>query len=266
MTVTINTAKFVGILSDALAVGSAHGGGIHFASTRGPWRDEPGAVDLLAVTGITAGETMGHTWIPVDGHIQPSVWPISSTASVLALCRTLAKKGDAHSVDIDVEVAPPNPDRKRRDEEPGWIVSVKETPSLFDSETALEFHAHPESKFPLKAFARIFGHDPQVQQGDYEPSPCTLWAPHTLVPLAQVAKRRKMQIRFFRSLFRRTQIVQIGDTWIGAAWPKPPIPGEPVDCPSNEPVSDFGGYEPEPEDPPPPPDPSLYDSEGGDEQ
>lgn len=266
MTVTINTAKFVGILSDALAIGSAHGGGIHFASTRDAWRDEPGAVDLLTVTGISAvGGVMGHTWIPVDGHIASSVWPITSTASVLALCRTLAKKGDAHSVDIDLEVAPPSHDRKRRDEDPGWIVSVKETPSLFDSDTALEFHAHPEEKFPLKVFARTFGHDPQVQQGDYEPSPCTIWSPHVLVSLAQVAKRRKAEIRFFRSLFRRTQLVQIGDTWIGAALPSRPIEGEPVDAPSNEPVSDFGGYEPEPEVAVPAPDPELAYGEGGDE-
>ena len=187
----------------------------------------------------TDTKVVGHTWIPVDGQNISSVWPIPSARDVLQLCRSLAKKGDAHSVDIAVQLAPRNPDAKK-DDHPGYTVIISETPALFDSDTAFEFHAHAEDKFPLRTIRRIF-HDPLLTAIDptevEEAAPLgTVWGAGVLTPLAAVAKRRKMQIRMFRSPVRKLQVVQIGDAWLGAAIPAPPIPGEPVDEPSIDPV------------------------------
>jgi len=57
-----------------------------------------------------------------------------------------------------------------------------------------------------------------------------------LAGLVAVAKRRKMTMQFFESSFRRVQVVQIGDTFLGAAMPGKPLPGEHGEQPSIEPV------------------------------
>ncbi|QDK01159.1 FtsK-like DNA translocase [Mycobacterium phage Purky] len=238
MSLTVATTKLVEILTDAQATASADFG-VHIATQRAPWRDEPGDVDLLSATSTTR-YVLGHTWIPVDGRIDPMVWPVDVVANVLALCKSWAKaKGDTHTVDIDLVLADP-PEDGKDDEHPGWTVTLRETPALFDSDNEFQFHAHHEDRFPTSIVHRIRT-GRFVTKEDYEEVPVTLWSASVLQPLVAVAKRRKMQIQMFRSPERLLQIVQIGDTWIGMAMPATPLPGDPVDGPSIEPV--LGGAE-----------------------
>ncbi|KAB7761212.1 DNA translocase FtsK [Mycolicibacterium mucogenicum] len=234
MSITVATKKLIDVLTDALQTASNDiGGGVHLTSTRAPWRDEPSDVDLLAATSTTK-YVLGHTWIPIDGRIDAMVWPCESVVSVLALIKQWAKKADDHTVDISLVLADPPADGST-DEHPGWTVTLAETPALFDSDNEFQFHAHHETRFPISIVHRLAA-DSFITKEDYEEVPLTLWSAGVLQPLVNVAARRKMQIQMFRSSKRLLQRVQIGDTWIGMAMPSAPVPGEPTDGPSIEPV------------------------------
>ncbi|SKU47341.1 cell division protein FtsK [Mycobacteroides abscessus subsp. abscessus] len=234
MSITVPTNKLIDILTDALATANNVFGGVHIATTRGPWREEPGDVDLLAATSTTKF-VFGHTWIPIDGRIDPMVWPCESVVNVLALCKSWAKsKGDQHTVDIHLVLADP-PENKKDDEHPGWTVTLSESPALFGSDNEFQFHAHHESRFPTSIVQRLRTGDFLTKE-DYEEVPLTLWSAGVLASLVAVAKRRKMQIQMFRSPKRLVQTVQIGDTWIGLATPGSYVEGFMTDGPSIEPV------------------------------
>jgi S-DNA-T family DNA segregation ATPase FtsK/SpoIIIE len=238
VTITVSTAKLIDTLTDALQTADNAVGGVHLATHRAPWRDEPGNVDLLAFTS-TDRYTVGHTWIPVDGQLVASVWPVENAATVLTICKSLlSRRGKEHTVDIDLTHAEPLPDAED-DENPGWVVTLSETPALFASDTEFQFHAHPEDKFPIRSMRRVLRFAEYPFSEDEEPleeTALTLWSPGILAPLVAVAKRRKMSMQFFRSSFRRLQVVQIGDTWLGAAIPGTPLPGEHGEQPSIEPI------------------------------
>ncbi|CAA0129283.1 Uncharacterised protein [Mycolicibacterium vanbaalenii] len=241
MTISVATASLVDLLTDALHTAAPHTGGVHLSSHRAPWKEEPGDVDLLAATSTT-GSVVGHMWIPVEGNLTSAVWPVGSTTTALGVLRRLAKKGDNHSVDIDMYQADP-PENLKEGEHPGWIVTIAETSALFDSDTEFQFHAHDASKFPLRRAGMLLRGQilkADDDEEDYAATPLTLWSAGVMGPLVKVAKRRGGTIRLFRSSDQRTQLVQIGDTWIGAAYPSPPLPGEPKDAPSIEPVLDGG--------------------------
>lgn len=235
MSITVATTKLVDILSDALQTASNDFGGVHLTTTRAPWRDEPSDVDLLAASS-TNRRVLGHTWIPCDGRIDPMVWPCQSVLDVLALIKSWAKAkgGDQHTVDISLTLADP-PEDGQDDEHPGWTVTLRETPALFDSDNEFQFHAHHETRFPISVVHRLRTNS-FVTKDDYTEVPLTLWSPAVLAPLVAVAKRRSMNIQMFRSPTRMLQIVQIGDTWIGIAMPSTPMPGDTTDGPTIEPV------------------------------
>jgi S-DNA-T family DNA segregation ATPase FtsK/SpoIIIE len=234
VSITVATQKLIDILTDALQTASNDFGGIHLTTTRAPWRDEPSDVDLLAASS-TNRRVLGHTWIPCDGRIDPMVWPCQSVSDVLALIKSWSKiKGETHTVDISLALADP-PEDAKEDEHPGWTVTLRETPALFDSDNEFQFHAHHEAKFPISIVHRLRTNT-FVTKEDYTEVPLTLWSPNVLKPLVAVAARRSMNIQMFRSPDRLLQIVQIGDTWIGIAMPSTPMPGDTTDGPGIEPV------------------------------
>ncbi|AER48427.1 FtsK-like DNA translocase [Mycobacterium phage Xula] len=233
MSITVATTKLIEILTDSLATACNSVGGVHIATSRTPWGEEPGDVDVLVATSTTK-YVVGHTWIPADGRLTPSVWPIESVSNVLAICKSLAKaRGKEHTVDIHMTTAE-RTEENRADDHPGWAITLRETPALFDSDTEFQFHAHPEAKFPIRGVLHMMRG--QIPASDDEPVALTPWSPGVLGPLVTVAKRRNMQIRMFRTEARGMHIVQIGETWLGAAMPSKPMPGEPTNRPGLEPV------------------------------
>lgn len=232
MTITVATKKLIDLLADGLETAS---GGIHLATHRAPYKDEPGDVDLLAATSRTHF-VLGHSWIPADGNLTATVWPASSARNALALLRQLAKKGDNHTVDISLELAPPPEAGLKEGEHPGWTVTLTESAALFNSDTELQFHAYDESKFSILSAARALAGLVPATEDDYVDSPLTLWPASVMGPLVKVAARNGGVIRMFRSQEHSLQVVQIGQTWLGAAVSATRLPGEPVDSPSIEPV------------------------------
>lgn len=236
MTITVSTLKLIDLLTDAMHTASSITGGVHLATHRAPYKDEPGDVDLLAATS-TSSYVLGHTWIPCDGiNLTPAVWPVGATATALGVLKRLSKKGEDHAVDIDMCEADP-PENLKEGEHPGWLVTISETSALFDSDTELQFHAHHESKFPIAGVARLVSGKAKAPESEgYVETPLTLWSAAVLGPLVKVAKSNGGTMRFYRNPEARLQVVTIGDTWIGAAYPSKALEGEPTDSPSIEPV------------------------------
>lgn len=233
MTITVSTLKLIDLLTDAMQTASTLTNGVLLSTHRAPWLDEPGDVDLLAATSTTR-YVMGHSWIPIDGHLTSAVWPVGATATALGVLRRLSKKGDNHTVDIDLVEAPP-PENLKEGEHPGWIVTISESAALFDSDTELQFHAHHESKFPAGSVARLLAGGARADD-EFVETPLTVWSAGVLGPLVKVAKSNGASMQFFRRADTRLQLVQIGTTWLGAAYPATPSEGVETDGPSVEPV------------------------------
>lgn len=230
MTLTVGTSTLIGLLTDALQTAEtdpeAVATGLHVATHRDDFGDEPGAVDLIAITS-TDTRVAGHTFDIVNGQVVPSVWPVNAAMTVLAICKNLIKvRGKEHTVDIEVveQVPDGEPSGDEKPDHPGYLVTVSETPALFDTDTEFQFHADHEARFPLDGIRRIIlgeGSESGVKSDGSE----THWNPHVLAPLAAIARRRKERIMFYR-FAQHAQAVQIGDSWIGAAMPITPIAGE----------------------------------------
>lgn len=241
MTITISTVKLIETLTDALQCADddpdAMGPGIHMATHRAPYGDEPGNLDLLAVTS-TDRFVIGHTSIVVNGQIVPSVWPPDATKTVLTICKQLvAARGKEHTVDVEVVEVVPDGDVSGDDKpaHPGYVVTLCETPALFDTDTEFQFHADHESRFPLATAQKVLS-GAANREDRLVDGPETQWSPRVLAPLTAIAKRRKTVMRFFRYPDQRPHLVQIGPYWIGAAMPVLGLPGEELDEPSIEPL------------------------------
>lgn len=228
---TVSTSKLIDLLTDALHTAGSNG--VYLSSHRGPWLEEPGDVDLLAASSTT-GYVVGHSWIPVDGRLRAAVWPVGNTVTALGVLKRLSKKADNHTVDIDMVEADP-PENLKEGEHPGWIVSITESAALFDSDTAHQFHAHHESRFPARGVARML-HGVIAADDEFVESPLTVWSTGVLGALVKVGKSNGGSIRMFRSKESRLQLVQIGPTWLGAAHPYEPAAGVDTDGPSIEPL------------------------------
>lgn len=241
MTVTIGTANFVFLLTDALQCAETDPEefqtGIHIATHRSDLGDEPGKVDLIAITS-TDRFVIGHAFDLCVGQITPSVWNVIDVQTVLAICKNLLKvRGKEHTVDIEIVEHVPDGQAPGDDqpEHPGYTVTITETPALFDTDTEFQFHAEHSVNFPHETVRKVLT-GTITPSDDAISGPETIWSPRVLTPLTAIARRRKESISFFRIDGVNPQIAQIGGTWLGAAMPVKPLPGTERKEPSIEPL------------------------------
>lgn len=235
MTITIAATNLARLLTDLLD--TAGSTGIRLDSQRAEIGDEPGLHDVLAGFSST-GFVIGHTWTECLGDGPATVWPTDAAGIVVGICKSLATKSDAATVDILAETAPP-PEDPDADQHPGWTVTVRETPALFDSDTVFEFHAQHASAIPEEPLWRIFTTAPDAADPLYVESAQTAWSVNALTPLLRIVKRRctarhSEQLRLFRAPDRSIHLAQIGDDWLGAVVPVKRVP--PEEQPSIEPL------------------------------
>lgn len=237
MTITVATKLLVELLTDALHTADDYLG-IHIGAARAPWGDEPGDLDMLTATS-SGGFVIGHSWVPcIESLPHAAVWPTDAARNVLTICKSLARTGSEdqqHTIDISLERAPIVDGVTKDGEHPGWTVTVQETPALFDSDTEFQFHAHPETRFPAAKVAELLAGG-YVSDVRYKAVPLTQWSATVLKPIVAVAARRKKPIQMYRRPGSPAHLVQIGDTWLGAAMAQLPNPEQPVDGPSVEAV------------------------------
>jgi hypothetical protein len=241
VTITVSSVRLIETLNDALETADTDpdsmGPGVHIATHRADYGGEPGKLDVLAATS-TDRSVIGHTSIVVTGQIVPSVWPADATKTVVTICRQLvAARGKEHTVDVEVvEVVPEGQvSGDDKPEHPGYVVTLCETPALFDTDTEFQFHAEHEGKFPLATVNKVLSGEAAIDDnvGD---GPETQWSARVLAPLTAIAKRRKATMRFFSYPKQRPHLVQIGPYWLGAAMPAAALPGEGLREPSIEPL------------------------------
>lgn len=196
MTITVATAKFVGLLTDALQTAETDpeevSVGVHIATHRDGFGDDPGKYDLVTITS-TDRFVVGHTFDIVAGQVVPSVWPVDAAKTVLLICKgLLAARGKEHTVDIEVVEHVPDgkPAGDDTPDHPGYTVTLSETPALFDTDTEFQFHADHESKFPLAGMRKILGGESDGEKVDGEPGGAeTVWGPRVLMPSMQPMRR-----------------------------------------------------------------------------
>ncbi len=234
MTITIGAASLARLLTDLL---DTAGAGIRLDSHRAEIGDEPGQRDVLAGFSST-GFVMGHTWAECIGDGPSTVWPVDAAVIVVGICKALNNKSDIATVDILAETAPP-PENPVEGEHPGWTVTVRETPALFDSDTVFEFHAKHASVIREEQVWNIFTEAPELADPQHVDSAQTAWSVNALAPLLRIVKRRctskhSEQLRLFRASDRSIHLAQIGDDWLGAAVPVKVVP--PEERPSIEPL------------------------------
>lgn len=243
MTITVSTVQLIETLTDSVQTTeedpAAMCPGIHIATHRAPYGDEPGNLDILAATS-TDRFVLGHCTIVVNGQVIPTVWPVDATKTVITICKQLvAARGKEHTVDLEtVEVvADGDVSGDEKDTHPGYVVTLRETPALFDTDTEFQFHADHESRFPLATVHQVLSGD-AARDEKHTQGAETQWAPRVLTAITAVAKRRKSPMRFFRYQHQAPHLVQIGPNWLGAAMPIRSLPGEELKEPSIEPLID----------------------------
>lgn len=229
MTITIATPKLIGLLNAALHTSDKTGKsgvGIHMSTHRGEYGSEPGQTDLLAA--LSCGvRVVGEGRITCDGQFLAHVWPLDSTKTVIHVCQALVQAyGKEHTVDIDVARIPTREGvgKDGQDTDPGFMVTLRETPMLFDSETEFQFQAKSEKSFPMRTASRWL--NGQATDPKFIESSEINWIASTLTSIAAVAKQIGAAPAFYPTPGGYVQRIQIGEYWIGAAMPLKPAPGE----------------------------------------
>jgi len=221
---TIETKKLLSILDDLVltsspAIDEPTFNGVYIYSSRGPWGEEPGDVDLFVGLSST-GEVSGNTWTPGVGEIEEGFWSLLNVKNIKFVFSPLQKKQDKenkedpHMVDIIVS---------------GGFVTVVENDK--EEPTELQFPIE-NSDFPVDGIKKIIKGEtstivPKNEEGnDVTNGALTLWTP-ALGQMISISKRRKELLRLYRPDHSSSvHVAQIGDTWRGAI--KPYIPDEEV--------------------------------------
>lgn len=229
MTVTINTGSLMGLLADAIQTSdqkSKQPLGIHISTHRGSYGAEPGVIDLLAATS-TDRFMVGHGFIPAEGQLPSCVWPLDAVRTAQRICKEFADaRGSDHTVDIEMSR------RTDGDGDEYYLVTLRETPALFEAATKFEFRASTEEGYPLKGVWRALTGQPSAKK--YTPSNEVGWSPRLVAAISAVAKRQKDSMWWYRTPGSPTWRVQIGGSWIGAINPIKAAPGSKHEEPTIE--------------------------------
>lgn len=205
MTVRVKTSALIELLTDLAFTAGEPGdpaGRILLHSASG-YADssEPGKSQLLVGTS-TDRFAVGHTWCVAEGHTNPMLWPVLDAAAVVNVFKPLTKGNADHAVSI----------RRKGDE-----ITVQEDADLFGEGTALTFTVGDLDGFPRGVWD-ILGHrlfpaqrDPAVPRTDLSPA--------RLTAFAKVAVRRKAPVELYRTHQLQPVLVQIGQSYRGAAMP-----------------------------------------------
>lgn len=220
MTITVNTGNFIGLLGDAIQTSdqkSKQPLGIHLSTHRGGYGAEPGVIDLLAATS-TDRFMVGHGFIPAEGQMPACVWPLDAVRTAQRMCKEFSDaRGSDHTVDIEMSK------RTADDGEVYYLVTLRETPALFEADTKFEFRAATEEGYPLKGVWRALTGQPSPKK--YTQSNEVGWSPRLVAAVSAIAKRQKESMWWYRTPGSPTWRVQIGGSWIGAINPVVAAPG-----------------------------------------
>jgi hypothetical protein len=212
VSIRIATDRLLDLLADLAPTATGKTGmrGILLHTARGYYGDDPGMTTLLVGMGAS-GRVVGHTYIPCDGTLEPTLLGIADVASIRGLLETRAKADPNHSVEVT------------RDLE---TVTFQEPPDLFASGNSVTLHVGDLDTVPRYAW-KILGYDhpaeqmpPPTLRGEDMPAvPRSDYDPAQLAPFITVAKRHTLPVQVYRYHPHRPTLVQIGGRYRGAIMP-----------------------------------------------
>lgn len=210
--IRIDTSRFLRLLARLLPTATADkAGGFHgilLHTARGPYGDDPGDTTLLVGTSAS-GRVVGHTYIPCEGTLEPTVITTQDIASLRAFLAPRAKHNEDHAVEIGRDLI---------------TVTVSEPADLFDMGDSITLHAGDLDKVPRRLWQQLALLDVEGEhhnsKGDLIPDSTRTDIPATaLVPFVAVARAVGAPLQLYRVHQHAPVLVQIGDTYRGVLWP-----------------------------------------------
>jgi hypothetical protein len=191
-----------------------HGAGIPgvlLHTARGEYGSEPGRTTLLAGT-TSNGLGAGHTVIPCDGQLEPTLITLDDVATLRAWLGPRAKKNAEHSVEITRDLT---------------SITVAEPPDLFDQADEVTLHVKdlddvprglwdlldPANVFELGAPDNVHGQAlPNTHRVDITAD--------MLLPFLTVGKMLGEEVQLYQQHSQRPILVQIGGSYRGVLTPR----------------------------------------------
>lgn len=214
MSIRIDTPPLLALLGLLIPTATAEknaGGfpGILLHTTRGYYGENPGMTSLLVGTSAN-GRVAGHTHIPCDGILEPTLIGLQDVISLRGLLAPRAKNDPNHSVDISRDLA---------------TITVQEPADLFDEGDTLTLHVGDLDTVPRTLWDVLIyepnGLLPETNaKGARLPDvPRTDLPAGLLAPFVTVAKARNEQVQLYRTHQHQPILVQIGAHYRGVIMP-----------------------------------------------
>jgi S-DNA-T family DNA segregation ATPase FtsK/SpoIIIE len=184
--------------------------GILLHTVRGHYGDDPGQTSLLVGTS-SAGRAAGHTHVPCDGTLEPTLITVQDVSSLRSLLAPREKTDPDHSVDIHRDLS---------------TITIQEPPDLFDAGDTFTLHVGdldtvPRLLWTLLAQGPRDWVEPALNvRGDTLPDMPRVDLPAAvLAPFVAVAKLRKQDVQLYIGHPHRPILVQIGPHYRGVLTP-----------------------------------------------
>lgn len=214
--ITITTDRLLSLFRTLMPTANRknHGGGIPgvlLHTARGEYGAEPGRTTLLAGT-TSNGLGVGHTIIPCEGALEPTLITLDDVATLRAWLGPRAKKNAEHSVEISRDLT---------------SITVQEPRDLFDQADELTLHVKdlddvPRGLWDLLDPVNVFalGAPDNVHGQALPDTPRVDITADMLVPFLTVGKMLGEEIQLYQQHSQRPILVQIGGAYRGVVLPR----------------------------------------------
>jgi S-DNA-T family DNA segregation ATPase FtsK/SpoIIIE len=214
MSIRIDTHRFLQLLAELSPTMPTNGiggmPGILLHTVRGHYGTDPGLTSLLVGTS-SAGRAAGHTHVPCEGTLEPTLITVQDVAGLRSLLTPREKTNPDHALDIDRDLS---------------SITLREPADLFSAGDAFTLHVGdldtvPRLLWTLLAQGPQDWHESPVNvRGDTLPATPRVDIPAgVLAPFLAVAKLRKQSMQLYMGHPHRPILIQIGPHYRGVLTP-----------------------------------------------
>lgn len=214
MSIRIDTHRFLQLLAELSPTMPANGmggmPGILLHTVRGHYGTDPGLTSLLVGTSW-AGRAGGHTHVPCEGTLEPTLITVQDVTGLRSLLTPREKTNPDHALDIDRDLS---------------SITLQEPSDLFAEGDVFTLHVGDLDTVPRKLWT-LLAQGPQDWddlpvnvRGDTVPATPRMDIPAAvLAPFLAVAKLRKDTLQLYMGHPHRPILIQIGPHYRGVLGP-----------------------------------------------